>query len=140
MTASIRGHQARFEVYENGQRKVFDTITRVSINQDSDFSRAEYVGNAIPEGDQSIRGWSGQIEMEVKGPEQDEFMDALINNNLNGIGVSQYFFIVTEFYPDGRTASWVYSDVQWKISRDQSGLSEKVVKRLDWQASARAKL
>lgn len=140
MGASLRGHQGRFEAYENGTRQIWDSITKVTINQDSTFSRSEYVGNPVPEGDQSMQGWSGQIESEVKDPSFDEFIDALVNNNLNGIGVSQYFFITTENYSDGTTASWVYVDVQWKLSKDQGGLSDKMTKRLDFQAAARTRL
>lgn len=140
MVASIRGHQARFEVYQDGARVVFDTIMRVSANMDSNFSRSEYVGRPVPEGDQSVQGWSGQLEMEVKDASVDEFIDALVTNNLNGIGVSSYFFIITENYPDGTTKSYVYSDVQFKMSRDAAGLSDKVTKRLDFQASFRQPL
>ncbi len=140
MSPSIRGHQARFEAYVDGERKVFDTITKVSCSMDSNFSRSEYVGNPIPEGDQSIQGWSGQIEMETKSAEAEDFIDALVTANLNGIGIQKIFFIVTEYYADGQNRSYVYSDTQWKISRDQSGLSAKITKRLDFQASVRSKL
>lgn len=140
MSASIRGHQGRFEVYENGNRQPFLEITKVSANMDSNFSRSEYVGNPVPEGDQSMQGWSGQFEMEVKNDAVDTFIDALINNNLNGIGVSSYFFITTEEYADGKNSSYVYTDVQFKLSRDQSGLSEKIIKRIDFQSGPRSKL
>lgn len=140
MTASIRGHQGSFKVFQDGKETVFDTITRVSVNQDSSFSRSFYVGNPIGEGDQSIEGWSGQFEMEVKNAIADEFMDALITANLNGIGVSDYTFITTEKYPDGTRQSYVYYDVQFKLSKDQSGLNEKITKRYDFQASGRIKI
>lgn len=140
MVASIRGHQARFEVYQDGSRVVFDTITRVSVSMDSNFSRSEYVGSPVPEGDQSMQGWSGQFEMEVKDASVDDFIDALVTNNLNGIGVQSYFFIVTENYPNGESKSHVYSDVQFKMSRDAAGLSDKITKRLDFQASFRQSL
>ena len=134
---SIRGHQARFEMYENGSRIGTATATRVSVNQDSNFIRSKFVGNPIPEGDQSQEGWSGTLEMEVKDAVIERFMDALITNNLNGIGVSNYFFVVTELYGDGTRSDYVYSDVQWKLSKDQGSLSDKVTKRLDFQASVR---
>ena len=140
MVASIRGHQGRFDAYTAGEREVWDIITKVTCNMDSNFSRSEYVGNSIPEGDQSISGWSGQIELEVKDASADEFMDAIITNNLNGIGVQNIFFIITETYGNGTTKSYVYSDTQWKISRDQSGLSSKITKRLDFQSSVRTPL
>ena len=140
MVASIRGHQGVFKVYQDGADQVFDTITRVSINQDSTFTRTFFVGAPIPEGDQTIEGWSGQVEAEVKDDKFDAFLDALITNNLNGIGVSDYSFIHTELYPDGIISSYVYFDVQWKLSKDQSGLNEKMTKRLDFQASGRVRL
>ena len=140
MVASIRGHQGRFNVYQDGADQVFDTITRVSINQDSTFTRSFFVGQPIPEGDQTIEGWSGQVEAEVKDDKFDAFLDALITNNLNGIGVSDYSFIHTELYPNGTNASYVYFDAQFKLSKEQSGLNEKMIKRLDFQASGRVRL
>jgi hypothetical protein len=140
MSASIRGHQGQFKVFENGELKKIVNIKKVSINQDSSFSRSNYVGQAIPEGDQSIEGWSGNLDMEVKDAEVDLFMDGLINNNLQGIGVSDYTFITTENYPDGRTQSYVYFDCQFKMSRENGGLNEKITKKLDFQASGRIPL
>jgi hypothetical protein len=140
MPASIRGHQGLFKVFENGSEVVIDTITSVSVNQDSNFIRSMYVGNPIPEGDQSIEGWSGSIDMEVKSDVVDAFIDGLVNNNLNGIGVSDYTFITTENYPDGSSASYVYFDCQWSMTKSQSGLSDKMTKTLNFQASGRVRL
>lgn len=135
--ASIRGHQARFELYQDGASVVVDTITNVQINQDSSMTRSFYVGSAIPEGDQSIEGWSGQFDMEVKNATIEEFIDALIANNLNGIGVSEYTFIDTEFYPDGTSKSYVYFDCQFSLSKTKPGLNEKVTKTVNMQAAGR---
>lgn len=140
MPASIRGHQGQFKIYENGALVDIVELTSVDVNQDSSFSRSMYVGNPIPEGDQSIEGWSGTVEAEVKNANVDEFIDALVTNNLNGIGVSDYTFIVTENYPDGTSKSYVYFDCQWKMSRSQRGLNEKITKRLEFQASGRLPL
>jgi hypothetical protein len=140
MPASIRGHQGLFKVFENGSEVVIDTITNVSVNQDSNFMRSMYVGNPLPEGDQSIEGWSGSIDMEVKNDVVDQFIDGLVTNNLNGIGVSDYTFITTENYPDGSSASYVYFDCQWSMSKSQSGLSDKMTKTLNFQASGRVRL
>lgn len=136
-TASIRGHQARFELFQDGSRVVIDTLTNVQINQDSNFSKSFYVGAPIPEGDQSIEGWSGQFDMEVKNAVIEEFIDALITNNLNGIGVSEYSFIDTEFYPDGTSSSYLYSDCQFRLSKTKPGLNEKVTKTVNFQAMSR---
>lgn len=140
MTASIRGHQGYFKALENGVEQVFNCITSVSVDQDSTFSRSMYVGQAIPEGDQTVEGWSGSAEMEVKDDKVEAFIDALITNNMNGIGVSEYSFIVTENYPDGTSSSYVYFDVQWKLGRKQSGLNEKITKTLTFQASGRLRI
>jgi hypothetical protein len=140
MSASIRGHQGSFKLFENGELSKIVHITKVSLSQDSTFQRTMYVGNPIPEGDQTIEGWSGSIDLEVKDSGVDQFIDALITNNLNGIGVSDYTFITTENYPDGRTQSYVYFDCQWKMSREQGGLNEKITKKLDFQASGRLPL
>jgi len=137
---SIRGHQGQFKLFENGQLSKIVDITSVNVNQDSSFSRTNYVGRALPEGDQSIEGWSGSIDLEVKGPEVDDLIDALITNNLNGIGLSDYTFLSTENYADGTRRSYVYFDVQWKMGKTQGGLTEKMTKKLDFQASGRTKL
>ena len=138
--ASIRGHQGLFRVFENGALANIVNLTSVEVNQDSTFSRSFYVGNSVGEGDQSIEGFSGSVEAEVKDASIDEFIDALITNNLNGIGVSDYSFVVTENYADGSSKSYAYFDVQWKLSRRQSGLTEKVTKRLEFQAAGRVGL
>lgn len=138
--ASIRGHQATFKVLQDGKEVVIDSITNVSINQDSSMSRSFYVGKAIGEGDQSIEGWSGSFDMEVKDDTIEQFIDALVNANLNGIGISDYTFITTENYPNGTSASYVYFDCQFSMSKTQSGMSEKVTKSVNFQASGRVRL
>lgn len=140
MPASIRGHQGRFKIFENGGLTNIVDITSADTQQDSDFSRTEYVGRSIAEGDQSIKGWSGSIDLEVKDDSVDKFIDALVTNNLNGIGVSDYTLVLTEAYADGQVASYVYVDCQFKMSKRQSGLSEKITKRLEFQSSFRIRL
>ena len=140
MTASIRGHQGQFKIFENGALTNIVDVTSVEVNQDSDFIRTEYVGRSIPEGDQSIKGWSGSADLEVKDDSVDILIDALITNNLNGIGVSDYTFLSTEQFANGQVASWVYGDIQWRMSKRQSGLSEKMTKRLEFQAGFRIRL
>ena len=137
---SIRGHKGQFKIFENGQLSNIVDITSVSVSQDSSFSRTFYVGRPLPEGDQSIEGWSGSIDLEVKDDAVDAFMDALITNNLNGIGVSDYTFLTVEEYGDGTRASYVYFDCQWKMSKSQSGLNEKMTKSVEFQASGRQRL
>lgn len=137
---SIRGHQGQFRIFENGELKNIVNLTSVDVNQDSNFSRSFYVGQQVPEGDQSIEGFSGTAELEVKDDEVDKFIDALITNNLNGIGISDYTFIVTENYANGTSSSYAYFDCQFKMSRRQSGLNEKITKRLEFQASGRIRL
>jgi len=137
---SIRGHKGQFKIFENGQLTDIVDITSVDVSQDSTFSRTNYVGRAVPEGDQSVEGWSGSVSLEVKDASVDEFIDGLVTNNLNGIGVSDYTFMTTEEYGNGGVKSYVYFDVQWKMSRQQSGLTEKMTKKLDFQASGRIAL
>lgn len=140
MSASIRGHQGQVKIFQDGSVQNIVNMTNVSITQDSSFSRAMYVGQPLPEGDQAIEGWSGSMDCEVKDDEIDLFIDALINNNLAGIGVSDYTFTSTEQYADGRVASYVYFDCQFKMSKTQGGLSTKMTKKLDFQCSGRIRL
>lgn len=140
MTASIRGHSGLIKLFKDGSVAGIVDITSVDIKQDSSFMRTYYVGKAVPEGDQAIEGWSGSVECQVKDAEIDKFIDALVNDNLAGIGVSDYTFVTTENYPDGRSQSYVYFDVQWKMSRKQAGLNEKITKTLEFQCSGRQAL
>ena len=140
MSASIRGHAGQFKIFQDGALANIVDITKVSVAQDSSFSRSFYVGRPVPEGDQAIEGWSGSVDLEVKDAAVDEFIDALVQNNLNGIGVSDYTFMTTENYADGTSKSYVYFDVQWKMSRENGGLNEKITKKLDFQASGRQAL
>lgn len=138
--STIRGHQGTFKFFQDGSEVVMDTITSVSVNQDSNFIRSFFVGAPLPEGDQSMEGWSGQADAEVRNDVMDTFIDALVTNNLNGIGVSDYTFISTESYSDGTSASYLYFDCQFKLSKNQAGLNDKMTKRLDFQASGRVRL
>lgn len=137
---SIRGHQGQIKFFEDGAQVGFAGLTSVDITQDSTFMRSNYVGQPEPEGDQAIEGWSGSVDAEVKNAEIDNFIDALITNNLNGIGVSDYTFVSTELYGDGTSQSYVYYDCQFKMSKKQEGLQAKMTKKLDFQAAGRKKL
>ena len=137
---TIRGHQGQFKFFQDNALLNIVDLTSVEVTQDSTFISSTFVGRQLPEQDQSIEGWSGSADAEVRGPEVDDLIDALITNNLNGIGVSDYTFLTTEQYADGTTRSYVYFDVVWKMSTRQSGLTEKITKRLEFKASGRQKL
>jgi len=138
--ASIRGHQAAVKFMRNGQQLAVATLKSFSANQKSSFMQSNYVGNPVPEGDQTQEGWEGNAEYEVKDSKIDEFMDALITQNLNGVGVDEVTIVDTEYYPDGRSKSYVYYDVQCKMGKKLGSQTEKVMKTLDWQASGRLAL
>lgn len=137
MTASIRGHQTQVKLFNNGSQINLLTVTRFEANQDSSMSRSFYVGNPVGEGDQTIEGWSGSLECEVKDAAVDQLVDAIVTQNLAGVGATEFTIVDTEFYTNGTQQSYVYSDVQMMMSKSQSGLNEKVTKRLQWQASLR---
>lgn len=137
MSASIRGHQGQIKFFQDGALLAIVNLTDVDINQDSTFMRSNYVGAPEPEGDQAVDGWSGSCDAEVKDSSIDDLIDALVTNNLNGIGVSDYSMVSTELYADGTSRSYVYYDMQFKMSRKQRGLQDKITKRLDFQASGR---
>lgn len=140
MSASIRGHLGQIKFYKNGALLKIVNCTSFEVSMDSAFSRSYYTGQQESEGDQAIEGWSGNADFEVKDPSIDDFIDALVTDNLNGIGVSDYSFSLTENYPDGTTRNYGYFDCQFKMSRKQQGLQTKVTKRLDFQAASRRKL
>lgn len=137
---TIRGHQGQFKIFQDNNLQDIVDLTSVEVNQISNFIASNFVGRQLPEQDQSIEGWEGSVELEVRDAVVEDFIDALITNNLNGIGVSDYTFLTTEQYPDGTTRSYVYFDIVWKLSKRHSGLQEKITKRLEFRASGRQKL
>ena len=140
MAASIRGHMGSIKVFKDGGNQSIVNVTKYDANQDSTFSRTFYVGKAVPEGDQTIEGWSGSIDCEVKNAEIDNLIDALVTDNLVGVGVASYSLQLEERYPDDTQAIWVFFDCQFKMGRSQGGLNEKVTKKLDFQASGRLRV
>lgn len=136
---SIRGHHGRIKILLNGAVQQILHLTNFEVNQDSDFSRSKYVGNAVPEGDQVENGWSGTVDLEVKDATADDLIDALISTNLAGIGGDEVVFIEDEYYLDGQIRSYVYFDVQVKLSKRKPS-NEKQTKRLDFQASGRQRI
>lgn len=137
---SIRGHQGKIKLFKSGQPTGVINITSADISQDSTFSRSMYVGNQLPEGDQTIEGWSGSLDLEVKDSKVDDMIDAIIGNNLAGVGADEMTLLVEELYPDGQSSAYVYFDCQFKMSKRVAGLNEKQTKRIDFQASGRIKL
>lgn len=136
----IRGHMGSFKVFQDGVEKLFDKITNLQIQMDSSMSRSFHVGNAVGVGDQSIDGWSGSFDMEVSDDEADKFIDALITNQLNGIGVSDYSFLASESYPNGTRSDYVYFDCQFSLSKTNPGQNEKITKSITFQASGRLRV
>ncbi len=134
---SIRGHQGKIAFFANGSQVAMINLTSVDITQESTFMRSKYVGVAVPEGDQAMDGWTGTVDAEVKDSVMEDFIDALTTANLNGIGIEDYSVVSTQNYNDGTSKSWVYSDMQFKMSMKQEGLQAKITKKLDFQAARR---
>ena len=137
---SIRGHQGKIKLFANGAPTGVINILSADVNQDSSFSRAFYVGNTIGEGDQSIEGWSGSMDLEVKDASVDEMIDSIVAGNLAGVGADEMSVLIEEHYPDGTTSKYVYFDVQMKMSKRVGGMNEKQTKRVEFQASGRIAL
>lgn len=138
--SSIRGHQGSIKVFKQGKDRGIINVTSFEANQDSTFIRSNYVGQALPVGDQTEEGWSGTIDTEVTGTEVDDLIDEVITENLNGIGREDITMILGENYPNGQIRNYVYFDVQLKMSKRNGPQTEKVTKRLDFQASGRLPL
>jgi len=139
-TPTIRGHQTYIKFFQDGKEQSIDSITDFSVDLESTFMRSKFVGKPIPEGDQSIDGWSGSFNMEVRDSKIESFIDAIVESNLNGIGVTEQYIIDTENYPNGETVSYVYYDVQFSIGKQAKGLDAKVTKSVKFQASGRNKI
>lgn len=138
--ATIRGHQAQIKFFLNGSDVELVDVTRFEVNQDSSFLRSKYVGNPIPEGDVMYQGFTGTADVEVRDSRVEDLMDALVNQNLVGVGVQDASLVAQEFYPDGTNKSWAYFDVQYRMSATYPNLEEKVTKRLEFQAAGRIAL
>ena len=138
--AAIKGHQTEFRILEDGNIVDIISITKFTRQQDSSFSRSYYVGEKSGRGDQTIEGWSGTIDMETLDAKAEDFIDALMAGNLNGICRKDYALTDTEYYDVGTTRTYMYNDCQIKLSKDNGGLNEKITKKMDWQASSRTKI
>jgi len=137
---SIRGHQGKIKLFKNGGPTGVINILSADVNQDSSFSRSFYVGQTIPEGDQSIEGWSGSMDLEVKDASVDEMIDSIVAGNLAGVGADEMSVLIEEHYPDGTSSKYVYFDCQMKMSKRVGGMNEKQTKRVEFQASGRIAL
>lgn len=138
--SSIRGNSGRVKFLRKGQDMKIINVLSFDVNMDSSFTRSFYVGEAVSKGDQSIEGWSGNAELEVSDASVDDLIDAIISQNLSGIGVEDIVIVLDENYPDGRLRSYAYYDVQVRMSKRVAGQTEKQTKRLDFQAAGRIPL
>lgn len=138
--ASIRGVSAQLKFFQDGGDLDVINVNSFEVNQQSTFMKSFYVGQKFPVGDQSMEGWEGSCEIEVTDDRIDRIMDALINNNLAGVGVSEYSMLHSETYPDGQVASYVYGDMQFRLDRRVPGQNQKVTLRLSFQAMVRTRL
>lgn len=139
--ATIKGHSTYFKVIKNGDVVgIADLATNFEVHQDSSFMRSFYVGKKHGVGDQTFEGWSGSFDVEVKDASVDEFIDSIVNNNLDGIGADEIQVVDTEEYLDGTTKSYVYFGCLFKMSKRGGTHKEKVTKKLDFQADGRQAL
>lgn len=138
--ATIRGHQAVFKIYKDGEEQVIDSITRVSIREESQLTRHSYVGDRNTQSDKTHMGWSGSFEMECRNALIEELLDEVITGNLNGVNRPDYTFQITEVYSDGSRSSHIYTDCVFSYGREQGGMDSKVTKSIDFQASRRVRL
>lgn len=137
---SIRGHQGEIKLFENGALVDVVAITDFEVQEDKSFTRSHYVGKNVPEGDTVINGWTGSFSTEIKNDVLEAFIDRLNTANLNGIGYADYTLLSTEFYPDGKTASYVWFGNQFKLSKSQKGLNEKMTRKIEFQSDGRTRL
>lgn len=140
MARSIRGHSTVITVYQDGTPIVIDSITNFSVQLDSSMSRSFYVGQGTGEGDQTIEGWSGSFDMEVKDGSIETVIDAIVAENINGIDVSEYTMTDTELYRDGTQKTYVYAGLKLSHSKSSGGLTDKVTKSVTFQADARVEV
>ena len=138
--ATIRGHQATFKIFQDGEEVVIDSITRVSLSEESTLSRHMYVGNATPQTDKTNMGWTGSFEMEVRDATVERLFDRIISQSKLGVGQQNYSFVIREHYTDGTVSAYVYPDCQFKIAREQSGLENKITKTIEFIAGTRARV
>ena len=137
MPASIRGHNVNIKIFKDGGEVDILTATQFDVNQDANFSRSFDVGRSEGEGDTTYMGFSGSLTLEVKSAALEEMLDDIVQNNLNGIGVSDVTILDTEFYSDGTSKTYVYYGIQLKYSRSVGTMESKVTKKIDWQADGR---
>ena len=135
--SSIKGDRGRLKVFENGKDLQILSITGFEVTEDSQFLKSNYVGKSVPETDKTFDGYSGSIDTEVKSAVQDLLIDRINSAIKRGIGMPRIALVLSEDYPDGTSKSYIYTNVQLKLSRSQKGGTEKVTKRFEFNASDR---
>lgn len=137
---SIQGRDTQIRLFKSGNLVNIIEILNFNHRQDADFIRGEYLGNTKSVGDTSHKGWSGDFEAEVLDSTIDDLIDALIEQNLERLDIDEISLLEVENYRDGRRAGWVYTGVQLKYSKSVGSRSEKIRKKLEWQADDRKKV
>ncbi len=136
----INGQSGVFQLFKDGKKIFVDTVTRVSVNQEVNTNRHFYVGNPIPQIDQQMLGWTGSFEMHVNNAIIEEFMDEIITATMNGIGLPEHAFMLTELYANGSRSGYYYTQCYFKMNREQAGADQKITKTLEFQAAMRTKM
>lgn len=137
---AIKGKDTKLRFMRNGTPVAIVGLKSFSWQQDADFDRDEYLGEVESDGDIDHKGWSGSGEADVHNAAVADAIDALVTNNLSRINADDVSFLYSEYYRDGTSASWVYSECQVKASGESSGMHERASQKFDWQAKSRQKV
>jgi hypothetical protein len=137
---ALKGKDTKLRLMRNGAPIAIIGLKSFSWNQDADFDRDEYLGEVESDGDVDHKGWSGSLEADVHSAVVADAIDALVENNLARVNADDVSLLHTEYYRDGTSASWVYSECQVKASGEHSGQHERASQKLDWQAKSRQKV
>ena len=137
---TIRGNSAQIRTIRNGEVINVGPITNFQSSMDSEFFRTFGVGDSVGKSDQAINGWTGRFDLELDNPGLSDFINDMVTENLNGVGLSDYVIVQTFFYSDGQSRSFAFTDCVFRYSENVPTNQGKITASVDFQASRRTEV
>lgn len=140
MPKVVKGKDTSIRILKNGEMVQVFEARSFTVNQDADITRHKHLGKIEDELDTNMNGWSGTVEIEKVGVAIDDFMDAVIENNLARIGADTITIAERIDYRDGASRTYVYGPCEVTVGENVAGKDEAVVQTLNWAAPRRQKV
>lgn len=132
-TLALTGDGVKIELLFNGfPQKLIDCVTRFTAEARFQEREGRYLGTTDVDVDQRPDGWAGEIEVERKNGQLDDFMDQYRLLQKSGL---PFIVIITAnlFYRDGSNRLHIFQDCKINYSLSASR-GEAVTSRLTWRS------